>query len=44
MSVQQRRKYDADFKRHAVQLSEEPERSISEVADNLGVSKDLLYR
>jgi len=44
MSVQQRRKYDADFKRHAAQLSEEPGRSVSKVAENLGISKDLLYR
>ena len=44
MSVQQRRKYDSDFKRNAVLLSEEPGRAVSEIADNLGISKDLLYR
>ena len=44
MSVQQRRKYDPDFKRNAVQLTEEPGRSVSSVADALGISKDLLYR
>ncbi len=44
MSVQQRRKYDPDFKRNAVQLTEEPGRTIAGVAKNLGISKDLLYR
>jgi len=44
MSVQQRRKYDPDFKRNAVQLTEEPGRTVAAVAENLGISKDLLYR
>ena len=44
MSVQQRRKYDSDFKRNAVKLTEEPGRTVSEIAENLGISKDLLYR
>jgi len=43
MSVQ-RRRYDPDFKRNAVQLTAEPGRSVSDVADNLGISKDLLYK
>ena len=43
MSVQ-RRKYDPDFKRNAVQLTEEPGRTVIEVADNLGISKDLIYK
>lgn len=44
MSVQRRRKYDSDFKRNAVQLIEESGQSVKEVADNLGINKDLLYR
>jgi len=44
MSVQQRRKYDPCFKRNAVQLTEEPGRTVSGAAENLGISKDLLYR
>jgi transposase-like protein len=44
MSVQQRRKYDPDFKRNAVRLTEEPGRKVADVAENLGISKDLLYR
>lgn len=40
----ERRKYDPDFKRNAVRLSEEPGRTTSEVAENLGITKDLLYR
>jgi len=43
MSVQ-RRKYDSDFKRNAVQLTEEPGRTVAEVAENLGIGKDLIYR
>ncbi len=44
MSVQTRRKYDPDFKRNAVRLTEEPGRTIADVAENLGIAKDLLYR
>ena len=44
MSVQNRRKYDSDFKRNAVHLSNEPGRKVAEVAGNLGIAKDLLYR
>ena len=44
MSVQQRRKYDSDFKRNAVQLSEAPDRTVADVAENLGIGKDILYR
>lgn len=44
MNIQKRRKYDRDFKRNAVLLCSEPGRSIPEVAENLGINKDLLYR
>lgn len=44
MSVQNRRKYDSDFKRNAVLLSEDPGRTVPEVAENLGISSDLIYR
>jgi transposase len=44
MSVQNRRKYDSDFKRNAVLLTEEPGRTIQEVAENLGINRDLIYR
>ncbi len=44
MSVQQRRKYDSDFKRNAVRLSEDPDRTVADVAENLGIGKDILYR
>ena len=44
MSVQQRRKYDPGFKRNSVQLAEESGRTVAEVAENLGISRDLLYR
>ncbi len=44
MSIQQRRKYDSDFKRNAVQLTEESRRAVAAVAENLGIGKDILYR
>jgi len=44
MSVQQRRKYDRDFKQNAIRLTEEPGRTVAEVAENLGIGKDFLYR
>lgn len=43
MSVQ-RRKYDSDFKRNAVRLTEEPGHTVKEVAENLGIAKALLFR
>jgi transposase-like protein len=42
MSVQQRRKYDLDFKRNAVQLTEEPGRTVTDVAENLGTKRSSL--
>ena len=44
MSVRQRRKFDSDFKRNAVLLSQDSNRSVVEIAKNLGISKELLYR
>ncbi len=38
MSVH-RRQYDSDFKRNAVLLSEDPDRTIAEIADNLGIAR-----
>ena len=42
--MNRRRKYDRDFKRNAVLLCSESGRTVAEVAENLGISKDLLYR
>jgi len=44
MGIQNRRKYDSDFKRNAVLLAQEPGRSVSEVAEKLGINKDLIYQ
>ena len=44
MSVQRRRKYDPEFKKNAVLLSEESERTVRDVAEKLGVSSELIYR
>jgi hypothetical protein len=38
MSVQQRRKYDSEFKRNAVLLTEEPGRTVPEVTESLGIT------
>lgn len=42
--MKQRIKYDRDFKRNAVSLCFEPGRMVAEVAGNLGIAKNLLYR
>ena len=42
--VNRRRKYDIEFKKNAVLLCEEEGRSVKEVAQNLGVSSDLIYQ
>ena len=39
-----RRRYDDAFKRRAVELSERGDRAIGEVARELGLSEDALYR
>ncbi len=44
MSVRNRRKYDPEFKREAVRITEEPGRTVSEVSEDLGISSDLIYR
>lgn len=44
MSVQNRRKFDCEFKRDAVRLSEEPGRTVPEVSERLGIKSDLIYR
>jgi len=44
MSVQNRRKFDSEFKRSAVRLSEEPGRTVPEVSEGLGIKSDLIYR
>ncbi len=44
MEKQARRKYDAEFKRQAVQLSMEEGRTVVSVAEGLGIHKDLIYQ
>jgi transposase-like protein len=44
MSEQIRRTYDAEFKRQAVRLSLEEGRTVSGVAEGLGIHKDLIYQ
>jgi len=43
MGRQNRRKYDADFKRNAVLLNRRPDKAAQEVADDLGIYKDLIF-
>jgi transposase len=42
--AQPRRRYDAAYKRRAVELSERGDRTIQEVARELGLKPDALYR
>lgn len=44
MKEQKRRRYDAEFKRNAIALSEENGRSISEVEQSLGITHGLIYK
>ncbi len=44
MSSRKRRKYDADFTRNAVNLCKDLTISVSEVAANLGIAVELLYK
>ena len=39
-----RRKFDEDFKKNAVKLSHASNKSIAEVAKDLGISDGMLYR
>jgi len=42
--VQQRRRFDAQFKREAVRLAQESNRKITDIARELGIRPELLYR
>lgn len=42
--AERRRKYDAEFKREAVRLTEQGGKSVVEVAQDLGVPENQLYR
>ena len=44
MSVQQLRTLYSDFKHDVVLLLQDPSRSAAEVAENLEISKELLYQ
>jgi transposase len=41
---QERKKYDAEFKRQAVKLMQESGKSVNEIAADLGVTSKMLYR
>ncbi len=41
---QSRRQFDAEFKREAVRLSQEPGRTLASVARDLGISETNLWR
>ena len=42
--IRRRRKYDLEFKRNAVLMTMEMDRSVKEVAADLGIAADLLSR
>ena len=39
-----RRTYDLEFKRNAIRLVDENGRSVSDVAESLGINRDLIHR
>lgn len=39
-----RKKYDEDFKKRAVRMSYSSERGITEIAESLGVTSNMIYR
>jgi transposase len=41
---QKRQKYDEDFKKNAVKLSYASPKTVAELADDLGIGPNLLYR
>jgi transposase len=43
-SSTRRRRYDAQFKSDAVRLVQESERAISDIARDLGIRRELLYK
>ncbi len=44
METQARRRYDPEFKKQVVQLSMEEGKTVSSVAQGLGINKDLIYQ
>ena len=44
MTKKTRKKYDEDFKKNAVKLSYASPKSVMEIAEDLGVPSNLLYR
>ena len=44
MTAPKRRSYDAEFKKNAVLLAQDSDRTVADVADSLGIPKDMLYR
>ena len=39
-----RKEYDEEFKKRAVQLSYNPERTVQSVVDSLGITHSMIYR
>lgn len=44
MMSETRRKYDEEFKKRAVRMSFSSERAVTQVAESLGISSNMLYR
>ncbi len=44
MGVQNRRKYDSDFKQNTVLLTQQPGRTVSDVAKKLGIDSARIYQ
>ena len=44
MMTETRKKYDEEFKKRAVRMSFSSERAVTQVAESLGISSNMLYR
>jgi transposase len=44
MMLETCRKYDEEFKKRAVRMSYSSERTVTQVAESLGISSNMLYR
>ena len=44
MAKRRRKAYSEEFKREAVRLTEEDDRTVSEIAESLGIHKNLLHK
>ena len=42
--IKERRKYDREFKKEVVRIAKEGERSVTELAEDLGIHRNLIHK